>query len=180
MPRASTDDFMQNFRFHVTSVSADPNTSNPVGFNKGPDGAEAGFQSVTYPEYTVGQIEYRHGLSPFPIHQPGLLSTNEISMTRGVVRLDTTFLRMIERYLERLEYRMDLTIYQFTQDTAPNLRQRQPAYNPQAARIISVNEAFVVRAKPGSDLDATSEDASMQEVDLKFEQFTVDDSRLPT
>lgn len=183
MARAATDDFMQVFRFHVTSELAQPqeeNVQDPLSFDKAPDGSQAGFMNCTHPEYTINQVEYRDGLQVFPVHQPGLVSTNELTLSRGVVRRDTTFLDWAFRYFRGLSYRADLNILQFTQDTLIDRRQVQPLGNgAQVNRLIRVEEAFPIRVRPGGDFDASSDEVSMQEIDVKFERFEITDDNLP-
>jgi hypothetical protein len=183
MARAATDDYLQNFRFHVIANLAQPQgeTQDPLRFQNAPDGAEAGFATFTHPEYTINQVEYRDGLQVFPVHQPGLVSVNEVTMSRGVVRRDTVFLDWCFRYFDGLSYRADLTALQFTQDTQRDRRRVQPALGEgaQQARQVVVHEAFPVRVRPGGDLDASSDEVSMAEVDVKFEWFEILDDNLP-
>lgn len=184
MARAATDDYMQVFRFHVRANLAQPqegNVQDPLKFGNAPDGSEAGFNSCTHPEYTINQVEYRDGLQVFPVHQPGLVSTNEVTMSRGVVRRDTTMLDWAFRYFDGQSYRADLDMLQFTQDTRRDRRRVQPAIGDgaQKARVIRVLEAFPIRVRPGGDFDASSDEVSMQEIDVKFEYYEVDDSGLP-
>ena len=62
MPRASVDDFLQNFRFHVTMELAAPETdADPVEYDAAVGGV-AGFQSVSMPAYSVNAAEYRDGI----------------------------------------------------------------------------------------------------------------------
>jgi phage tail-like protein len=180
MARAQATDPLHSFRYHV-SAELVPDLGDPlqpadasgiVG-----ESAQAGFQAVGTPEYTLEMAEYREGTRTFTLKFPGIPSTNDITMSRGVARGDTAFKDWIDAAIEGREYNSDLTIYHGTRTS------RSVPYNEgtdftdgNSKRYILFN-AKPARVKPAADLDAATSDVSLAEVDVSFEQFEI---ALPT
>lgn len=168
MARLQKADPLQGFRFHVEIVAGEDfltfksdDTSSPKG--------EAGFQSATLPEQTSEMAEYREGAMTYTRKFPGVPTMNNVTLMRGVYLKDTKFDAWIKRTAEGGEYRCDVAIYHWH-------RQDKPAEMPgdtSKARIYLLHEAFPSRAKPGADLDSTSSEVSLAELDIEFEWFEV-------
>lgn len=179
MARASAEDFLQNFRFHVTAELAAPGTPpDPLKYEASGDRGVAGFQSVTMPSYSVNASEYRDGISVFTHKQPGIPSAEDITLMRGVVRKDTTLLDWMFRYFKGNAFRCDLTIFQWDQTGQPPDRSGRwdkgsGGFDPSRARLVRVFNAFPVSVKPGGDMEATADDISVAEVGIAYERFEI-------
>lgn len=175
MARAAKSDFLQNFRFHV-SVDAGVNGLVPdPAVEEVHSSGVAGFQSCTLPELTVEGTEYREGTFKYMKKFPGLPTVSDCTLIRGVTARDTMFFRWCMSAASGGEYRADISISQYarTQMSA----QGSPAENTEvpaiASRIYKCHECMPIRVKPGADLDATSGEVSMQEVDFALEWFEI-------
>jgi len=189
MARAASDDFLQNFRFHVTASLGDEvgnadDGFDPLKFQAGSTGgsgddAVAGFQAVTIPDLSVNSAEYRTGIRVFTRKQPGIPTFTDITLMRGVVRRDTRFFNWMLRYLQGHQYRADLTIYQWDQVANPAKpdgvgTDSLTGFDGTLARTTQVFEAFPLTVKPAGDLDANADDISIAEITLAYEYFTID------
>lgn len=151
MARAENTDFYQSFRFHVVE---------PNGFLN----PAAGFQAVGTPEYTVENVDYREGIYKYTRKYPGIPSTAEITLSRGVARRASNFFTWVRAVIEGGEYRTDLEIWHFHRvdpfgiDGAPS-------------RVYRLLNAFPVRVKIAADLDSQGSDVSLEELDIAFEEF---------
>lgn len=153
MARAERTDFYQNFRFWV---------SDPGGFLS----PAAGFQAVSTPEYTLDPVEYREGTYTFTRKQPGYFTTNEITLSRGVARRDSDFYAWVQTAGTGGEYRSDIEIWHFH-------RADPQGVNGTPSRTYRLLECFPTRCKIAADLDSQSSDISLEELDLQFESFDV-------
>lgn len=176
MARAVATDFLHSMRFQVAIDDGDR------GISLSPDGrAEAGFSNVTTPEATSEAVEYREGTYVYTQKYPGNPTMNDITMSRGVARRDSTFWDWMRRVLEGSgEYRVDLSVKQFHRDTA--LTRDTPATTTVnktsistdvPARTYLIKQAFPIRHKVAGDLDATASEISIMELDLSFEYFEI-------
>lgn len=180
MARASAEDFLQNFRFHVIADLAAPESgTDPLKYEASGDRGVAGFQSVSMPSYSVNPTEYRDGISVFTHKQPGIPSVDDITLMRGVVRKDTVLLDWMFRYFNGNAFRCDLTIFQWDQTGQPPDRsgrwdKSSGGFDSARARIIRIFDAFPTTVKPGGDMDATSDEVSVSEVSIAYERFEID------
>lgn len=180
MARASAEDFLQNFRFHVTADLAGPESGNdPLKYEASGDRGVAGFQSVSMPSYSVNASEYRDGISIFTHKQPGIPSAEDITLMRGVVRKDTVLLDWMFRYFKGNAFRCDMTIYQWDQtgqppDRAGRWDKASGGFDSTRSRRVRIFNAFPVSVKPGGDMDATSDEISVAEVSIAFERFEIE------
>jgi phage tail-like protein len=179
MARAVAQDFLHSMRFHV-SVSAAAGAGSDVTL--GSDGDKpAGFAQCSLPEASVEVVEYREGTWIYNIKQPGNPTVNDVSLSRGVTTGDSTFWHWLLTVIEGSgEYRADVTIKQFhrqnslirakgsdSNQTALDLKNATPA------RTYTLKNAFPTRHKVASDLDATSSEISIMELDLAYETFEI-------
>lgn len=179
MARPKSSDFLSNFRFFVT-----------VNFNGGPQlGTQppkptAGFNSVTAPTLSQPAVEYREGHFLYTQKYPGIPSLDDITLERGVALSDGTFFAWIRDVVEgNAEYRADVSIFHFSRDAKPatNSDPSQEA-GPMPVNVgtsdhgfleYKLFEAFPVKDKVASDLDATGAEVSIQSMDLAIESFEV-------
>jgi phage tail-like protein len=164
MARVESTDPLHNFRFHVRTASEQGQFSSSEG--------EAGFQSCTLPEVSAEAVEYREGTYTYTRKFPGLPTVTDVSLMRGVTKTDTSFFDWIQAAIRGGEYRTDMTIYHWHRDgktygTLSDLN---------AARKYLCYEAFPIRVKPAADLDATSADVAIAEMDVAIEYFEIEDA----
>lgn len=178
MARPQSTDFLHSMKFQVVVDDGDR------GITFAPSGrADAGFSNVTTPEATLEAVEYREGTFIYTKKFPGNPTMNDITMSRGVARLDSTFWDWMRKTIEGSgEYRVDLTIRHFHRDTAlvrdfpttgasPNLTNINI---DRPARAYKVKECFPMRHKVAGDLDATASEISVMELDVAFEHFEIE------
>lgn len=167
MARAEATDFLQNFRFHARVTGGEDFLSFDPG-GVGVDG-EAGFQSITIPEETYEASEYREGIYKFTKKFPGIPTFGDVTLMRGIVAADTGFSDWAVATRGGAEYRADVLIeHHHRQDAPPGIGE---AIAAPAARAYLLHEAFCIRSKPGADMDATSGEVSMGEIDIAIEWF---------
>jgi phage tail-like protein len=152
-----------------------------------PGRPDAGFTQVTVPEATMEAVEYREGIYVYTRKFPGIPTMNDLTFSRGVARLDSTFWDWMRKTIEGSgEYRVDLSIRHFHRDTA--LNREFPAVGTvnktqinieTPANTYLVKEAFPMRHKAAADLDATASEISIMELDVSFEHFEVERAAAP-
>jgi phage tail-like protein len=179
MARAQASDPFHNFRFHARAgaieglAAIDGLQPGGVPSPGVGDTAEAGFTSVTIPEFTVETAEYREGIKTYTEKYPGIPTTNDCTFSRGVGRNDTAFFQWTLAAIEGREYRTDITILHATR--AGRAFPHDPATNfPNAeTRRIFLFEAFPIRVKLAGDLDASTSDVGIMEMDVAIERFGI-------
>ncbi len=160
MARAFGNDYFHAFRFKVFAKYADGSDVFE---------AAAGFNSCTIPEMSVEVAEYREGNMLYTIKQPGIPTVSTVTLSRGIVKKDTRLFEAIKRAIEgnpAPEYRFDLVIEHYHRE--------DDIKSGKATRKYILREAFVSRAKPAGDLDASSSDISIQEVDIEGERLDIE------
>jgi phage tail-like protein len=184
MSRSVVTDFLQGMRFHVDVDAFDGSTRLQPGE------IQAGFNSVTLPEATTEATEYREGQYIYTRKYPGLPTVSDITMTRGVTRKDSTFWDWMRQVIEGSgEYRANLSIKHYHRDSFLG-RSFRPGQVPAVPDFNTVSEvdpgklvpsityrcycAFPIRHKVAADLDATSAEVSIMELDVAIEYFEVE------
>jgi len=185
MARAVSTDFFQNMYFLVTATRPDGlnmlNRTALSGVN-----APAGFQSCTVPSVSTDPVEYREGTFIYTRKYPGIPSMDQITLNRGVARLDSAFFAWMRLVNEGSgDYRADVQIKHFHRGvslTRPFPTTGGPATNrtfideqAQPGRIYHVAEAFPSMVKLAGDLDGTSSDVSLQEIQLEYEYVEIEE-----
>lgn len=175
MARAQATDPLHSFRFHARAASVAGLDGDPLQPEDGSgivgDAAEAGFQAVGTPEYTVEASEYREGTRTYTQKYPGVPSTNDVTMSRGVARGDTAFYNWVTAAIEGREYRTDLTIYHATRTGRSFPFSATDDFSDDNSKRMVLFQAFPIRIKPAADLDAATSDVSLAEMDVAFEHF---------
>jgi phage tail-like protein len=184
MARPKAQDFLHNFRFHVridgVGAAGDIATST--------EGAipSAGFNAVTTPEASHDAVEYREGHFIYTQKYVGMPSISDVTLSRGVALADGTFWAWMKDVIEgNSEYRATLSIFHFHRDSKPETSTVAGTVNTKQGIAAGENdpglieykcyEAFPIRHKVSSDLDATASEVSIQELDLAIEYFEVVD-----
>lgn len=178
MARVQASDFLHSMRFHVTATRAaiTPATGdNPLAMSGAPS---AGFMSVSTPEATTEAVEYREGIFNFPRKFPGNTTVSDCSMQKGVARADGAFWAWLKTVIAgpaagaTKEYRADLEILHFDRSALKGTL-TELDLKAVAARTYTLKNAFPTRHKVAADLDASSSDISIMELDVAYESFTV-------
>ena len=181
MARAQATDPLHNFRYHVRVTGIDGLGDDPLQPGGSPlaegyspaSTAEAGFQAASTPEYTTEVAEYREGLTTYTRKFPGVPTTNEVTLSRGVARFDTTFYAWVVAGIEGREYRADVTYFHAQREGRTHPFNPDDDFTPQNSKRYILREAFAMRVKPAADMDATSSDISLAEVDIAYENFEI-------
>ena len=200
MGRPAATDPLHAFRFHARMVpgiespvlgipGASPGDvlqppSSDAGYIAG-QGAEAGFQSITAPELTQEMAEYREGIRTYTQKFPGVPSVNDITFIRGSARYDTSFFAWVLAAAEGDEYRGDVVIYHIQRpkrEVSIAGRDAQMAgseieLTDDNTKQYILKDAFPIRVKITGDLDSSTSDVSLAELDVAYERFDV---KLPT
>jgi len=167
MARSQASDYLSGMRFGVSV-----NLSTTPYFSQ----TQAGFNSVTTPEVSQDAVEYREGNWIYTRKYPGVPTYSDVTMTRGMTRTDTVFFDWMMRAQTGEEYRADVTIYHLHRDEMTrgdlNAPHKLEISWDQAKQYI-LHEAFPIRCKIAGDLDATTADISIGELDVAYEYFTV-------
>lgn len=166
MARASNTDFYHSFKYQVKVVTAGIEGASSLG-------AQGGFNSVTLPEITMEQVEYKEGTYLYRRKYPGDVTFSDLTLSRGVAKANTDFYKWIRAGFLGKEYRVDFIIRHFHRDDLQNLSDYT---NAAAKRTITCYNAFPSRVKPGSDFDSMSSDVSLEECDITLEYFELSDS----
>jgi phage tail-like protein len=166
MARPESSDYLQGFRFMVRTAD---------GFAKYEDSdlGEAGFNSCSQPELSAEGTEYREGHRTYTMKFPGTPTVGDISLQRGLTRKDTSFYAWMFQVVNGGNYRTTVTIYHYPRSGKVSGQGKGEVADLSKARQTICYQAFPTRVKPGGDLDATSGEVSMQEIDIAMEYFEV-------
>jgi len=184
MARAITEDFLQNFRFQVEMANQAGSFNYFTGdsaSNADRPGGVAGFQSCTLPEISSEATEYREGTFKYTRKFNGVASVTDVSLMRGLALNDSALFSWMMDAIGGGESRADIAIKQFSRGALTVLENgvSVPGEGDYAeadgaqTRIYTCFNAIPIRYKPGADLDATSSEVSVQELDLAIEFFTI-------
>lgn len=171
MARAMEFDYLHNMRFHVVASEA------YVPLNAV---AQAGFSGCTVPEMTVEVVDYKEGQFLYTRKYPGHVTFNDVTLSRGVARKDTSFWNWIRNVVEGTdEYRTEVMIKHFHRsDTLPG-PSKAPAELLKLdtpVRTYKLFNALPTRHKFSSDLDASDSGVSIMELDLAYEHASYVDT----
>jgi len=164
MARSQASDFLQNSKFWVQSVE------KYLEYEDSENGA-AGFQSVTLPEMNSEAVEYKEGHYTYTQKYPGAVTVGDVSLMRGHSKKDSKFYDWMMRVKDGEEYRTTLIIYRWHRDG--KAKNKGIGDLAKAEKTICY-EAFPTRMKPGADLDASSSEVSISELDVAIEYFEVE------
>ena len=151
----STDPFLMN-RFQVVDTEGFLNLSTPA----------AGFQTCTMPQITLETHEYSEGIWTYRRKFPGTATFDDISMTKGVVKNDSSFFAWLRAGAEGYAYRTTITIKHYHRDDITGLLDFSSA--TPYRQLICYN-AIPVTAKMGSDFDAMGSDISIEDFTFSYE-----------
>lgn len=185
MARSQAQDFLQGFRFHVEMLGDQTNYLTLDGDSAVRPGGRAGFQSCTLPEVSAEATEYREGTFKYTRKFSGVASVTDLSLMRGLALNDTALFSWMMDAIGGGEHRRDITVKQYTRaalfsPSGANAALSEGtegdyvgAAEATQARSYNCFECIPTRCKPGADLDASSSEVSIQEVDIALEYFTI-------
>lgn len=150
----STDPFSSN-RFHVVDTD---------GFL----GVAGGFNSVTFPSMNIEVVEYSEGLWTYARKYAGRPTFDDVTMTKGVVKSDSSFYKWIRAAAENKQYRSNLIIKHFHRDDVTGMIDYKDA---KPYRELHCFNVIPITIKPGSDFDSMSSEISIEEITLSIEFF---------
>jgi phage tail-like protein len=182
MARTAFSDYLHNMRFHADAIDLAGVDRLVV------DGRpQAGFSAITTPEYTVEVAEYKEGQMVYTQKYPGNATVNDITLSRGAATTDSAFYDWIRQVIEGTgDYRATLSIKHYHRVGGLQQEAYPATGNPAVTdiniafplRTYTVFEAWPTRHKVSGDLEATSSDISLQELDVVYEYFTVTEPAL--
>ena len=153
----STDPFSQH-RFHVIDSEGFLNLGTPA----------AGFNSLVAPEMNVGSVEYQEGIMNYRRKYAGEVTFTPLTLSKGVVKNDSSFYKWMRSCAENKPYRTNLIIKHFHRDDVNGLVDFTTAT---ATREIQVFNCFATRVKMGGDFDSLAAEISIEEIDIEVEYF---------
>lgn len=183
MARTAASDPLEKFRFEVYILTSTDDAGNQVTDTETATldpGTAIGFATVQLPKLTTNKITYREGDNLVNVSSlsPGLSSTEDISLTKGITKGKSTL------------YDWASSIHSGGDTTADfnyidgNKAATEPDINRKHLRIVmkdrtgkwakvwDIYNAFPVQFTPGSDLDASADDAkSIESLTIAYESF---------
>lgn len=166
MARSQTTDPFHNMRYHISATK--------IGSNEVFGDPTAGFSAATLPTQTEEIVEYKEGIMSLRRKYPGETTFDDVTLSRGVVTKSTEFYFWLLAAKTANEYRTDIEIKQFHRtDVAGQVN--YATLTP--SRVIKCFECVPVSFKPGSDLESTSSEVSIQEVTFAIENMEVVNNR---
>jgi len=186
MARAKVYDFLHNFRFHVIVYGYGTSHDPKIG-SLDTDKVSAGFSSCSVPEVSEDAQEYREGHFIYTKKYVGLPTVSDVSLARGVSLVESAtptvaLWQWVKDTVEaNNEYRADVDILHIHRNMKPETRSAGSGPVDEMSiktdiglRIYHCYNAFPIRYKASSDLDATSGEVSIQELDLAVENFDIE------
>lgn len=176
MARAQATDPLHNYRFHARAGAIDGLASidalQPGGVPSPGvgDTAEAGFSGVTIPEMSAEAAEYREGIKTYTEKYPGIPTTGDATFSRGVGRNDSQFMAWALAAIEGREYRTDITIFHATRAGRTFPHDPATSFPNTEAKRYFLFECFPIRVKIAGDLDASTSDVGIMEMDVAVER----------
>lgn len=164
--RSQSTDFFSMNKFTVTD------TQGILPSNRAPSSGypAAGFNTCTSPEMTLGVAEYQEGIEAYRRKYPGEPTFAPVTLTKGIVKTDTTFYQWLVATATNQSYRTNLIISHFHRDDVAG----QVVYQGSVPyRQIYLQNAFATRVKMGSDFDGTAADVSIEDLDIEYEYFAL-------
>lgn len=156
----STDPFSMH-RFHITDSDSVLNVASPA----------AGFNSCSAPEMTIGSVEYQEGINLYRRKFPGEVTFTPLTLTKGLVKNDTTFYEWVRATAENKPYRIGkLIIKHYHRDDVSGLIDYR---NATPSKTIECYNVFPTRVKVAGDFDSLSADISVEEIEFEIEYFRI-------
>jgi hypothetical protein len=178
--RRRVTDYLQSHNFWLLEISASARAPLFVA-----GALTNGFQSITMPELSADAQSFSPLNSYYPEHYYTSFSVGAITLSRGVTAFDSTFYRWIRRSVSGEDrVQRNLLLLHFAglgvgEDGEPIVNASAPgigAGNLETIRAFGKGyilwDCIPTRYKAGSDLDATSGEVSIAELDIQPHYFT--------
>lgn len=181
MARSNLGDLLQNFAFWLIDI--DPSARLPFFVLGGP---LYGFNAITHPEISVETEDIVQVNSPWKVRAFASADVGSITLSRGVRFYDSSMYTWIDRYIEGTDVGQRNLLLIHNMNTS--LGSIPAAPTPDFIEIFRIPgkawllwDCIPVRYKAGSDLDGTSGDVSISELDIqpsRIEEFSLDPIRI--
>ena len=164
-------DYLQNYPFHIADISP---SARPPFYTLGL--GLIGFQSVSMPEVTLDTVQVSEVASSYKSTYFTGASVSPITLTRGSLAIDSSFAMWIRRSISgrdrvaRHFVLLQFQGYSYSPDD-PHQGTALTFYRPMGKGWLLWN-CVPTRFRAGSDLDATSGDVSMMELEIQPQYFT--------
>lgn len=181
MARSHLGDLLQNYAFWLVDI--DPSARPPFFVLGGP---LYGFNTVTHPEISVETEEITQMNSPWKVRSFAGADVGAITLSRGVRFYDSSMYSWIDRYIEGTDVGQRNLL--LLHNMSASLGEIPSAPTPDFIEIFRIpGKAWLLwdcvptRYKAGSDLDGTSGDVAISEIDIqptRIEEFSLDPVRI--
>lgn len=196
MARAANKDPLEKFRFTLYELNTAEDTitniaGESISSSTTPTKADlAGFATAQLPKTTTSKITYREGdnLTNLSSLSPGLSTTEDIVLTKGLISRLTESTTDSGNFSWFYTWASSVTIHGATDSefnfkdgskvtavsdlTRKNLLMLMKDRTGKTARAWKIYNAFPVQFTPGSDLDASADDAkSVESLTIAYESF---------
>jgi len=151
MARPIAEDKFHNYAYQIKTLG-DIKTSG--GFTAG----------AALPELTIDMVEYRAGDGPtFKEKYPGLVTVGtNLVLSRGVVLRNSELGQWAIKWAKGEPYRTEIELTHYHGQA-------------NACRKFKLHNAFPIRWKTGTDLDAQSSDINIEELEIAYEWFDIEE-----
>lgn len=158
--RSQSDDPFSMNRFHVVDTEGYLNLSTP----------SAGFNTCVAPEINVGIAEYSEGIWTYRRKFPGEVTFSPMTLTKGVMKNDTSFFRWILAAAENRKYRTNIIVKHFHRDDVSGLIDYR---NAKPYREYHCFNVIPTRVKIASDMDSMAADIAIEDLDIEIEYLRI-------
>jgi len=182
MARTETTDYLQSYRFHARIVDGvDFLSSKAMSVGTADGGGKAGFQSITLPDKSFESSEYREGTAKYTKKFPGPSTYSDSSFMRGIVKRESAFYQWGVATEAGGSYRADIVVDHYHREQGSVGAGNEGYITEAPVRQYKFHEAFCIREKMGGDLDATSGEVSIAELDvsMEFYELIINDRSVP-
>lgn len=188
MPRRRAFDYLQACNFWLLDISASPRLPLFVAGT-----LTNGFQSITMPELTAETETIQPLNSAYPVTFAAKYTVGTMTLTRGVTPYDSTFWRWIRRSVsgeDRVQRNLLLLHFMglgIGDDAGPIVPAVPGVGGGNLEVIRGFGKGYIlwdcvpIRYKSGTDLDGSSGEVSIAELDIQplyFTEFSLDPRQL--
>ena len=186
MARNRASDLLQNYAFWLIDIF--PSARAPFFVLGGP---LYGFNAITHPEVTVETEEIKQVNDPYKVRTFLGADVGSISLSRGVRYYDSSMYNWIDRFIEGEDVvqRNLLLIHNMGSNFGVRAEAGPPPIpTPDLIEVLRIPgkawllfECVPVRYKAGGDLDGSSGDVAISELEIqptKIEEFSLDPARI--
>lgn len=174
MARLRIEDWLQNNRFWLVDINP---TKTPPFFVLG--GVTMGFNSITMPEISFQTEPIAQYNANIAEHIYTGREVGSVTLTRGSKFYDSSFNEWANKVIEGNDvFRRDLLLIQYSGVNLDRMGGLAPPQNISDGNTWMIGKAWFLygalptRYKPSGDLDATSAEVSIMEIDLALHDIS--------